>query len=64
MDPESERRQADGGFRKQVLGDNAFTKEELALKTIRDEANGDKGEESKIPNSYQRHLDKINNDAA
>ena len=27
-----------GGFRKQVLGDNSFTKEELALKSIRDEA--------------------------
>lgn len=30
--------EAGGAFRKQVLGDTAFTKEELAIKSIRDEA--------------------------
>ena len=40
MDPQNDLLQQNevGVFRKQVLGDNSFTKEELALKSIRDEA--------------------------
>ena len=71
MDPQQDDKQnmveANGAFRKQVLGDNAFTKEELAIKSIRDEAKqGQDGaaaaqnEESKVPASYQNHVDKIN----
>ena len=45
MDPQydvlQQIKQEAGGFRKQVLGDTAFTKEELALKSIRDEAKQD-----------------------
>ena len=58
--------EAGGAFRKQVLGDTAFTKEELAIKSIRDEAKqGQDGaaaqnEESKVPASYQNHVDQIN----
>jgi hypothetical protein len=46
MDPESPNK----GFRRSVLGDQAFTKEELALKSIRDEATKEQ-EESTDPSS-------------
>lgn len=75
MDPQQDDKQnmveANGAFRKQVLGDNAFTKEELAIKSIRDEAKqGQEGaaaaqsEERKVPASYQKHVDKINRKAS
>ena len=51
-----------------MLGDTAFTKEELAIKSIRDEAVGstagqNSNEERKVPASYQRHVDKMNHNA-
>ena len=63
MDPESPNK----GFRRSVLGDQAFTKEELALKSIRDEATKEQEESSdpsslqpnKIPTSYQKHVAKL-----
>ena len=71
MDPQNDQLQqnAAGAFRKQVLGDTSFTKEELALKSIRDEAKQDQegnsaqnsnGEDRKVPNSYQKHVDELN----
>ena len=53
------------------MGDNGFTKEELALKSIRDEANykeegkdaaaatPNKSPNMKIPHSYQKHVAKL-----
>ena len=54
------------------MGDNGFTKEELALKSIRDGANKEEGKDAaataatpnkspnmKIPHSYQKHVAKL-----
>ena len=51
-------------MRRSVLGDQAFTKEELALKSIRDGAEATSAskaaQQSKVPNSYQRHVAQMN----
>lgn len=69
LDPDSPNRKS-ASLRKSILGDAAFTKEELAIKHIRDDANlnvarqpsettpGDKLGSQHL-NSYQRHVAKL-----